>query len=87
MGRFAVRAQAIRRGSRQRRLFLAQRAAVVRLQAAWRCGRAQRAFRAKRAAAAIVQRRWRAFRDCREALRLQVRFCNASKSYSALELI
>jgi abnormal spindle-like microcephaly-associated protein len=73
VGRFATRAQAIRRGCYQRRQFLRQRTAAVLLQAAWRCATARRAFLAMREAAAVVQRRWRLFIARRQAMQLQVR--------------
>jgi hypothetical protein len=55
MGRHATRAQAIRRGSVQRRTFLSQRAAAVHLQAAWRASIVRRALLFSGSGAAILR--------------------------------
>ena len=75
MGRHATRAQAIRRGSVQRRTFLSQRAAAVHLQAAWRASIVRRALSRMRTAAVAVQRVWRGY-IARSHFQRMRRICN-----------
>ncbi|KAK9905711.1 hypothetical protein WJX75_004975 [Coccomyxa subellipsoidea] len=77
MGRHATRAQAIRRGSVQRRTFLSQRAAAVHLQAAWRASIAAWRCHAQRS-------RFVAFRSSVVAVQSVVRGRAARRRFLAL---
>ena len=80
LSRAVIPLQALRRGSVQRRSYLAARAAVIQLQALARGSLARRRFLAARAAAVTLQAHWRSWRTRNQIKRERVR-CEWMKSH------